>query len=170
MNSKQFLYIINNKKEAALLEFPAKFAAPSKRVVNKVTYYKTDRVRRTKNYEALIYTELPCTLNLDDFSIPVEESTVPEAEAVVNTPAPRDSGQTNEPTYNPNSVSYYAVRCGGQFSTGANSSSLPTPRLYLSAKNAKKAADKVPLYKSEGYEIVKFTEVGVVETVEGEDE
>lgn len=170
MQNKQYLYIINNKKEAALLEFPAKFDAPSKRVVNKVTYYKTDRVRRTKNYEALIYTELPCTLNLDDFSIPLEESTVPEVEKVVNAPEVRDSIETNQPTYNPNSVSYYAVRCGGQFSTGANSSSLPTPRLYLSAKNAKKAADKVPLYVSEGYEIVQFTETGVVERVKAKDE
>ncbi len=169
MNQRN-LYIISNEKKVALIEFPKAFDIPEKRVVNNVTYYKTNRVRKTKNYEAIIYTEMPCTLDLDEFSIPLEESAI-EKDLPKTSPNTQTTKQSAlETVIDPDKPSYYAVRCAGQFSTGANSSSLPTPRLYLSAKNAKKAAKQIPLYKSEGFEIVKFVEVEVTEKVRGTDE
>lgn len=174
MKPKQLLYIVNNKKEAAIITFPAVFTAPNRKEIKGVTYFKTDRIKKTADGDAILYTEHPCTLDLDKFSIPApteEPQPIPQ-EPIFNTQEEIQNPQVEnnyvaKATYgeDPNKVSYYAISCHGQYYT--ENPQLPTPTLYISVKAAKKTVSKVAFYKEEGYEIVAFQEVAVKETVEG---
>lgn len=71
--NKQYLYVIDNNSRGAIIEFPASFVLPEKRKVKDKWFFKTDRIRRTKDYDAVIYTEKNCRLNLDEFAVSIDE-------------------------------------------------------------------------------------------------
>lgn len=171
---KKYLYIINNKKEAGLIEFPGAFDLPEKKNIKGTLYYKTDRVRRTKNFDAIIYTEHPCTLDLSEFSIPIEETSEINLPTINKDVDPaknleRDFSsnkeQQNKPVEDVSKPVFYAIKCNGLYYT--NDPQNPTPTLFVSEKTAKKIANKIPFYKEEGYEIVIFQEIRKSLIVEG---
>ena len=177
MKPKQLLYLVSNNKEACIISFPAAFTPPPKRENKGITYFKTDRIRLTPDGPATLYTEHPCTLDLDKFSIPAPSpETVPQEpmpqEPVFNTQEEVQNPQTvnnyvANATYgeDPNKVSYYAISCHGQYYT--ENPQLPTPTLFISEKAAKKVASKIPFYKEEGYDIVSFQDVGIKDSIAG---
>ena len=72
MNNKQHMVVINNRSNAAVLPFPDRLELPEKREVNGVKFYKTNRKKTFPDYVAVIYTENPCTIDLDAFADPIE--------------------------------------------------------------------------------------------------
>jgi hypothetical protein len=83
---KQFLFILNNNGEGALVPWPKAFIIPDHKVVGKTTFYNSGRKRITSQYEATIFTEQICKVNLDDYA----GDSIPEKENVESTTATED--------------------------------------------------------------------------------
>lgn len=73
-NDKQYMLLISNDSKAAVLPFPPKLDLPAKKVAKDTAFFKTDRTKTFPTYKATIYTQNPCTLDLDDFADPIVEA------------------------------------------------------------------------------------------------
>lgn len=77
MEPEQYIFIINNRELGALVPFKAKFLTPNKFVNKNTTFYKTDYKTVQNGYEATIYTEKPCKIDLTKY-IKTDEPTEEE--------------------------------------------------------------------------------------------
>lgn len=68
MGNKKLIFVVNNNGNGAVIEFPAGFEYPKRKTVKGEDYFITDRVRKTPNGDARIYTERNCSLDLEKYA------------------------------------------------------------------------------------------------------
>lgn len=85
MHNKQYIFLLNNQGLGALLDFPAAFPLPERRVVKgrdkDTIYFKTDRKRTQDGYTAAIYTEKDFKLKIEDYADGITEPDVKSIES-----------------------------------------------------------------------------------------
>lgn len=70
---KQYMLLLNNKLQGAVLPFPQLIELPPSKEAKGIKFYRTGRTKTTSMYTATIYVEHPCTVDLDEFADPIEE-------------------------------------------------------------------------------------------------
>lgn len=78
MDSKQYIFVLNNKGEGAIVPFPASFDLPEKKFVKDKWFFKTDRIRTENGFECTIYTEKNCTIDIEQFADAFKEPPKPK--------------------------------------------------------------------------------------------